>query len=74
MTPPTPAEDSVPPDWQPILHEEVDRLPQKYRLVVVLCYLQGKTHEEAARQLGWPLGVRLSNGGKSDSDIVLRLW
>jgi len=44
-------------DWQPLIHEEVDRLPEKYRVGVVLCYLEGKTHEEAARQLGWPLGT-----------------
>jgi hypothetical protein len=44
-------------DWQPILHEEVDRLPEKYRAPVVLCYFEGKTHEAAARQLGWPLGT-----------------
>jgi RNA polymerase sigma factor (sigma-70 family) len=44
-------------DWQPILHEEVDRLPKKYRLPVILCYFQGQTHEETARQLGWPLGT-----------------
>src|SRR5262245_58089573 len=44
-------------DWQPILHEEVDRLPQKYRLPVVLCYFEGKSHDEAAHQLGWPLGT-----------------
>jgi RNA polymerase sigma factor (sigma-70 family) len=45
------------PDWQRFLHEEVDRLPEKYRLPVVLCYLQGNTHEQAARQLGCPLGT-----------------
>jgi RNA polymerase sigma factor (sigma-70 family) len=44
-------------DWRPVIHEEVDRLPEKYRVGVVLCYLEGKTHEEAARQLGWPLGT-----------------
>jgi RNA polymerase sigma-70 factor (ECF subfamily) len=46
-----------PSDWQPLLHEEVDRLPRKYRVPVVLCYFEGKTHEETARQLGWPLGT-----------------
>lgn len=44
-------------DWQPLLHEEVNRLPEKYRVPVVLCYFEGKTHEEAARQLGWPIGT-----------------
>jgi RNA polymerase sigma factor (sigma-70 family) len=44
-------------DLRPALHEELTRLPEKYRVPVVLCYLQGKTHEEAARQLSWPLGT-----------------
>src|SRR5262249_34985593 len=52
-----PAEDEAPGDWQPILHEEVDRLPDKYRLPVVLCYFDGASHEETARRLGWPLGT-----------------
>jgi RNA polymerase sigma factor (sigma-70 family) len=46
-----------PDDWQPLLHEAVDRLPKKYRVPVVLCYLEGKTNEEAARALGWPVGT-----------------
>ncbi len=39
-----------------LLHEEVQRLPQAQRLPVLLCCLEGKTQEEAARQLGWTAG------------------
>jgi RNA polymerase sigma factor (sigma-70 family) len=39
-------------DVRPILDEEINLLPVKYRTPVVLCYLQGKTNEEAARQQG----------------------
>jgi RNA polymerase sigma factor (sigma-70 family) len=40
-----------------ILHAEVNRLAARYRVPVVLCYLEGNTHEEAARRLGWPKGT-----------------
>jgi RNA polymerase sigma factor (sigma-70 family) len=40
-----------------LLQEELGRLPDKYRRPVVLCYVEGHTNEEAARQLSWPLGT-----------------
>lgn len=49
-------------DWSAV-HEEVNRLPEKYRRPVILCYLDGQTYEEAAKRLGCPIGtvrVRLS--------------
>jgi RNA polymerase sigma factor (sigma-70 family) len=50
-----------------ILDDEVERLPGIYRLPVVLCCLEGRTREEAARQLGWTEGSvkgRLERGRK----------
>ncbi len=44
-------------DVGPALHAEIDRLPEKYRAPIVLCYLEGRTIEEASRQLGWPVGT-----------------
>ena len=44
-------------DVAPTLHEEIARLPRKYRAPVVLCDLEGMTHVEAAGQLGWPVGT-----------------
>jgi RNA polymerase sigma factor (sigma-70 family) len=44
-------------ELRPVLHDEVDKLPDKYRLPVILCYLEGKTNEEVAALLRWPVGT-----------------
>ncbi len=44
-------------DFAAPLHEEIRALPDRYRSAIVVCFLQGRTHEEAARDLGWPVGT-----------------
>jgi RNA polymerase sigma factor (sigma-70 family) len=44
-------------DLQRVLHEELGRLDDKHLAPLALCYLEGKTCAEAARQLGWSKGT-----------------
>jgi RNA polymerase sigma factor (sigma-70 family) len=47
-------------DVRRVLDEEIDHLPARYRLPFVLCYLEGKTNDEAAHHLGCPTGTVMS--------------
>jgi RNA polymerase sigma factor (sigma-70 family) len=52
-------------DLLELLDEELQRLPDRHRLPLLLCYLQGRTQDEAAVQLGWSLSTlrrRLDQG------------
>ncbi len=44
-------------DLLPMIHQEIDRLPDRYRAPIALCYLEGLSYEDVARQLGWPIGT-----------------
>ncbi|OWK38341.1 RNA polymerase sigma factor [Fimbriiglobus ruber] len=47
----------VDPDTAAFLHDELNALPDIYRVPVVLCHLHGLTQVEVAKQLGLPIGT-----------------
>jgi RNA polymerase sigma factor (sigma-70 family) len=60
-------------DLLPILDQELSRLPDKYRAVVVLCDLEGKGRKEAARQLGCPEGTVAGRLARAKAMLAKRL-
>jgi RNA polymerase sigma factor (sigma-70 family) len=52
-----PSSEAGPSDLRPVLDEELTRLPEKYRAPIVLCYLEGKSTDQTADQLGWKRGT-----------------
>lgn len=48
-----PADDVTWGDFRSALDRELSQLPDKWRLPLILCYLEGRTQDEAASQLGW---------------------
>jgi RNA polymerase sigma factor (sigma-70 family) len=58
---------------EPLLDQELSRLPDKYRAVLVLCDLQGKTRKEAARHLRLPEGTVASRLATARTMLAKRL-
>jgi RNA polymerase sigma factor (sigma-70 family) len=56
-----------------VLDDELARLPDRFRLPVLLCYLGGLTTEEAARALGCPRGTILSRLATARARLADRL-
>jgi RNA polymerase sigma factor (sigma-70 family) len=56
-----------------VLDEEIDRLPEKFRVPVVLCYLEGQTNEDAARRLRCPTGTIASRLATARERLRTRL-
>lgn len=55
------------------LDDEIHRLPEKYRTPVVLCYLEGRTNEEVARQLRCPVGTVVTRLARARQRLRTRL-
>ena len=60
-------------DVIPLIHEEIGRLPDRYRTPLILCDLEGLSHEQAATRLGWPLGTVKSRQSRARERLRSRL-
>jgi RNA polymerase sigma factor (sigma-70 family) len=61
------------PDEVAALWTEVDNLPEKYRIPVLLCYFEGLTHAEASRRTGWAIGTVSGRLARAKEILARRL-
>jgi RNA polymerase sigma factor (sigma-70 family) len=68
-----PAGDDDRLELRSVIDEEIRRLPERYRLPLVLCHLEGLRHEEAAQRLGCPVGTVESRLSRARQQLRSRL-
>ena len=66
-------ESGGPDDIGPVIHSEIERLPVRFRGPVILCDLEGRTHEEAAAQLRCPVGTIKSRLSRARDRLRVQL-
>jgi RNA polymerase sigma factor (sigma-70 family) len=65
--------DTATGEFAETLCAEVDRLPERYRVPILLCFVEGLTHAEAARRTGWPLGTVAGRLARAKELLARRL-
>jgi RNA polymerase sigma factor (sigma-70 family) len=68
-----PADNQVWQNLRPLLDQELSKLPEKYRVPVILCDLEGRKRKEVARQLGIPEGTLSSRLATARKMLAKRL-
>jgi RNA polymerase sigma factor (sigma-70 family) len=56
-----------------VIDEEIHRLPERYRLPILLCHLEGLRHDEVAQRLGCPVGTVESRLARGREQLRARL-